>query len=44
MFMPADVPSTDEWEYFKISPRLVVEMLPQEGMIDVFEIAIIVRT
>ncbi|ETW76160.1 tridomain enzyme adenylation-thiolation-dehydrogenase [Heterobasidion irregulare TC 32-1] len=41
MFMPSDVPSTDEWEYFKISPRLVVEMLPQEGMTDVFEIAII---
>ena len=42
MFIPSEVPAVDEWEYFKISPHLEVEMLPQEGADDIFEATIVV--
>ncbi|THH15905.1 hypothetical protein EW146_g4648 [Bondarzewia mesenterica] len=41
MFIPSELPSVDEWEYFKISPNLEVEMLPQDGMDDIFEATVI---
>jgi len=40
---PAAAPDIDEWEYFEFSPHLDIEMVPQEGMENVFEVVIIVR-
>ncbi|TFY82198.1 hypothetical protein EWM64_g1812 [Hericium alpestre] len=40
-FISKGVPTVGEWEYFKISPQLDVELLPQEGSDDVFEAAVL---
>lgn len=43
MAIPATVPAVDEWEYFQITGNLDAEMLPQDGMDDIFEATVIVR-
>jgi len=43
MFLPAAVPNLDEWEYFRFSSHLEIELRPQEGMENIFEIVVIVR-
>ncbi|KAI0060400.1 acetyl-CoA synthetase-like protein [Artomyces pyxidatus] len=43
MFAQEGTPTIDEWEYFKLSSHLSIEMLPQDGMDDLFE-PVVVQT
>lgn len=42
-FVPAEI-QQDEWQYFKVSPHIDVEMVPQEGPDGVFMPVVLVRT
>jgi len=43
MLLPAAAPNLDEWEYFRFSGHLEIELRPQEEMENIFEIVVIVR-
>lgn len=43
VFVPGTLATFDEWEYFKFSPHLEIELLPQEGMENIFEVMVVVR-
>ncbi|KAJ7127122.1 acetyl-CoA synthetase-like protein [Mycena epipterygia] len=41
IFIPSGVPTLDKWEYFQTSPHLKIQMFPQPGYDDIFEIAVV---
>lgn len=47
MCLPSERSNLDTWEWFEFSPRVEIELLPQEedteGAGDVFELCLIVR-
>ncbi|KAI0058351.1 acetyl-CoA synthetase-like protein [Artomyces pyxidatus] len=43
MFVQKDMPTIDQWEYFKLAPHIFVEMVPQDGADNLFE-AIVIQT
>ena len=43
MCLPAAAPDVDDWEYFKFSTNLKIELLPQEESEDIFEVVVVVR-